>query len=184
MVGTGRHPSYVHAGVVADLCELSGAAALLEQRTDPDAGRGSRPLWRAGCAAGLFLHLVFPDAASATGDRRRWIDGSAHAAHATHQLAGISLLRISDLLVALPPRAIKAGCRAGTRHGVAGRSGCVGETQHALGSGSTMNAIKFLFAAYIATWVIHVSYIGTLVLRFRRLRQQLKELGQAKSTFR
>ena len=47
-----------------------------------------------------------------------------------------------------------------------------------------MNAIKFLFAAYIATWVIHVTYIGTLVLRFRRLRQQLKELGQAKSTFR
>lgn len=43
-----------------------------------------------------------------------------------------------------------------------------------------MNAIKFLFAAYIATWVIHASYIGTLVLRFRRLRQELKEMGQAK----
>ena len=43
-----------------------------------------------------------------------------------------------------------------------------------------MNAIKFLFAAYIATWVIHASYIGTLVLRFRRLRQELKELGRAK----
>lgn len=43
-----------------------------------------------------------------------------------------------------------------------------------------MNAIKFLFAAYIATWVIHASYIGTLVLRFSRLRQQLKELGQGK----
>ena len=43
-----------------------------------------------------------------------------------------------------------------------------------------MNAIKFLFAAYIATWVIHASYIGTLVLRFRRLRQELKELGRAR----
>ena len=43
-----------------------------------------------------------------------------------------------------------------------------------------MNAIKFLFAAYIATWVIHASYIGTLLLRFRRLRQELKELGRAK----
>jgi CcmD family protein len=43
-----------------------------------------------------------------------------------------------------------------------------------------MNAIRFLFAAYIATWVIHASYIGTLVLRFRRLRKELKELGQAK----
>ena len=26
-----------------------------------------------------------------------------------------------------------------------------------------MNAVKFLFAAYVATWVIHVFYIGTLV---------------------
>lgn len=43
-----------------------------------------------------------------------------------------------------------------------------------------MNAIKFLFAAYIATWVIHAFYIGTLVLRFSRLRQQWKELGKGK----
>jgi CcmD family protein len=41
-----------------------------------------------------------------------------------------------------------------------------------------MNASKFLYAAYIATWVIHASYLGTLVRRFRRLRQQLKELGK------
>ncbi|HEX4785290.1 MAG TPA: CcmD family protein [Candidatus Sulfotelmatobacter sp.] len=39
-----------------------------------------------------------------------------------------------------------------------------------------MNAIKFLFAAYIATWLIHGLYLGTLVRRFSRLRQQLKEL--------
>jgi CcmD family protein len=43
-----------------------------------------------------------------------------------------------------------------------------------------MNAIKFLFAAYIATWVIHGVYLGTLVQRFRRVRQQLKELGKGK----
>jgi CcmD family protein len=41
-----------------------------------------------------------------------------------------------------------------------------------------MNAIKFLFAAYIATWVIHAVYLGSLVRRFSRLRQQLKELGK------
>jgi hypothetical protein len=41
-----------------------------------------------------------------------------------------------------------------------------------------MNAIKFLYAAYIATWLIHAFYLGTLVSRFRRLRQQLKELGK------
>jgi len=43
-----------------------------------------------------------------------------------------------------------------------------------------MNAIKFLFAAYIATWVIHALYLGTLVRRFGRLRRQLKELGKGK----
>jgi len=43
-----------------------------------------------------------------------------------------------------------------------------------------MNALKFLFAAYIATWVIHAFYLGTLVRRFGRLRQQLRELGKGK----
>ncbi|HEY3974823.1 MAG TPA: hypothetical protein VGM18_17590 [Candidatus Sulfotelmatobacter sp.] len=41
-----------------------------------------------------------------------------------------------------------------------------------------MNAIKFLIAAYIATWTIHGIYLGTLVRRFARLRQQQKELGK------
>ena len=43
-----------------------------------------------------------------------------------------------------------------------------------------MNAVKFLFAAYIATWAIHLFYIGTLLRRFSRLRQQLRELGKGK----
>jgi CcmD family protein len=41
-----------------------------------------------------------------------------------------------------------------------------------------MNSIRFLFAAYIATWVIHGFYLGTLATRFRRLRHQLRELGR------
>ena len=41
-----------------------------------------------------------------------------------------------------------------------------------------MNALKFLFAAYIATWVIHAFYLGTLVRRFSRLRRELKDLGK------
>ena len=41
-----------------------------------------------------------------------------------------------------------------------------------------MNAVKFLFAAYIATWVIHGVYLATLVRRFSHLRQQLKDLGK------
>lgn len=43
-----------------------------------------------------------------------------------------------------------------------------------------MNAIKFLYAAYIVTWLIHALYLGSLVRRFSRLRQQMKELGKEK----
>jgi CcmD family protein len=39
-----------------------------------------------------------------------------------------------------------------------------------------MNAIRFLFAAYVATWVIHGVYLGSLVRRFGRLRRQLKDV--------
>jgi CcmD family protein len=41
-----------------------------------------------------------------------------------------------------------------------------------------MKAIKFLFAAYIATWVIHGVYLGSLVRRFGRLRRELKDVGK------
>jgi len=43
-----------------------------------------------------------------------------------------------------------------------------------------MNSVKFLFAAYIATWVIHGVYLGSVVRRFSQLRKQLKELGKEK----
>jgi CcmD family protein len=43
-----------------------------------------------------------------------------------------------------------------------------------------MNGLKFLFAAYLATWLIHGLYLGTIVRRFRRLRRELKELGRNK----
>jgi len=43
-----------------------------------------------------------------------------------------------------------------------------------------MNGIKFLFAAYIATWVIHGVYLGSLVRRFGKLRRELKEVGKGK----
>jgi CcmD family protein len=41
-----------------------------------------------------------------------------------------------------------------------------------------MNAIKFLYAAYIATWLIHAFYLGSLVRRYSSLRQQMKDLGK------
>jgi CcmD family protein len=43
-----------------------------------------------------------------------------------------------------------------------------------------MNAIKFLIAAYVATWLIHGCYIASLVRRFRKFELQMKELGKQK----
>lgn len=42
-----------------------------------------------------------------------------------------------------------------------------------------MNSIKFLYAAYIATWLIHGFYIGSLLRRYARLRQRMKDLGKS-----
>ena len=39
-----------------------------------------------------------------------------------------------------------------------------------------MNSVKFLWAAYIATWLIHGFYIGGVARRYRGLRQRLKEM--------
>jgi CcmD family protein len=36
-----------------------------------------------------------------------------------------------------------------------------------------MNSIKFLYAAYIATWLIHGSYLGSLARRYRALRRRM-----------
>jgi CcmD family protein len=36
--------------------------------------------------------------------------------------------------------------------------------------------MNFLYAAYGATWVIHVVYLGSLVRRYVRLRKDMKEI--------
>ncbi len=41
-----------------------------------------------------------------------------------------------------------------------------------------MNSVRYLYAAYVATWVIHAIYLGSLVRRYARLKEQLKELGK------
>ena len=41
---------------------------------------------------------------------------------------------------------------------------------------NSAGSIKFLYAAYIAVWVIHSLYIGSLARRYSRLRQQMKDL--------
>jgi len=39
-----------------------------------------------------------------------------------------------------------------------------------------MNSVKFLYAAYAATWLIHSIYLGTLVRRYAALRERMKNL--------
>lgn len=41
-----------------------------------------------------------------------------------------------------------------------------------------MNSLKFLYAGYIATWLIHGLYISSLVRRYSRLRRQMKDLNK------
>ncbi len=43
-----------------------------------------------------------------------------------------------------------------------------------------MNSDKFLYAAYLVTWVIHIGYILILSGRARRLRDEARELEREK----
>lgn len=36
--------------------------------------------------------------------------------------------------------------------------------------------MNFLYAAYAATWIIHISYLGILARRYTRLRKEIEEL--------
>ena len=42
--------------------------------------------------------------------------------------------------------------------------------------------MNFLYAAYTATWMIHIAYLGILVRRYQRLRDEIEELKTKKST--
>ena len=41
-----------------------------------------------------------------------------------------------------------------------------------------MSSIAFLKAAYISAWVIYLGYLGFMLLRLRRVHQELKEFKQ------
>ena len=36
--------------------------------------------------------------------------------------------------------------------------------------------MNFLYAAYAATWIIHIAYLGILVRRYQRLSKEIAEL--------
>ena len=42
-----------------------------------------------------------------------------------------------------------------------------------------MKSLHFLYAAYSATWIIHLSYIGILLRMSAHLRKEFKEFERA-----
>jgi CcmD family protein len=36
--------------------------------------------------------------------------------------------------------------------------------------------MTYLYAAYVATWVIHIGYLGSLLLRYTRLKSEIENL--------
>ena len=36
--------------------------------------------------------------------------------------------------------------------------------------------MNFLYAAYAATWIIHITYLGILARRYTRLRSEIEDL--------
>jgi CcmD family protein len=38
------------------------------------------------------------------------------------------------------------------------------------------NGHAYLFAAYAATWIIHIGYLATIVSRYARLKREIRDL--------
>ncbi|HEX3320613.1 MAG TPA: CcmD family protein [Terriglobales bacterium] len=43
-----------------------------------------------------------------------------------------------------------------------------------------MKSESYLYLAYVATWVIHIAYLSTLVRRYGRLKREIAELERSK----
>jgi CcmD family protein len=41
-----------------------------------------------------------------------------------------------------------------------------------------MTSNPYLFAAYAATWIIHITYLATIVRRYSRLKLEVDELNR------
>jgi len=39
-----------------------------------------------------------------------------------------------------------------------------------------MTSSPYLFAAYAATWIIHIVYLSTIVRRYSRVKREIEEL--------
>jgi CcmD family protein len=41
-----------------------------------------------------------------------------------------------------------------------------------------MTSNPYLFAAYAATWIIHITYLATIMRRYSRLKREVDELNR------
>src|SRR5208283_2190849 len=165
LVDVGHAPD-LDPGAVAHLCELSFSAPFLLRWTNAIAGGRLGGFGRAVRALCLLFDLVFPHPAPAAGDGWRRIHRPTHAARAAHQLAGVFLLRISGLLVAVSAGDSAARRRPGPCHGIADEPS----------RECAMSGNGYLFAAYAVTWIIHIVYLSTIVSRYSRLKREIEEL--------
>ena len=39
--------------------------------------------------------------------------------------------------------------------------------------------MNFLYAAYTATWIIHITYLATIVSRYSRLKREIESLRKS-----
>jgi hypothetical protein len=77
------------------------------------------------------------------------------------------------LLVALPPGSAAPG--GGRNPGAGGFARTEGFANPNVAD--VESRMSYLYAAYIATWAIHVAYLGTLLRRYIRLRNEIAEFN-------
>src|SRR5208337_2954215 len=153
------------AGVVAHLRELSGAAALCGRRTNASPRGGAGHLRIRGRAHCLYVDPLVSHPASFTG-HGRWRElrsRSRHAARLFLEPAGVHLRGNRSDGASLP--AADVGRKSGSHT----RSSSVARRR-------TMTGPVALKAAYIVTWVVLLGYLGSLLRRFRRVREEMKDL--------
>ena len=145
------------------------ARQVFQQWADSTVGRGAGRLRRARRSPGLLFHLVFPHPASPASHRRRRLHRSTHAPCSADQLGGVLLLCFPGLLVALSAGGFAQG---------SGRNPSFGSHARTPHFAHREILMTYLYAAYIATWVIHIGYLTTIFRSYARLKSEVEELAK------
>jgi len=102
LVGSGRHSAYFDAGIVADLCKLSGARRFSDSAQTQKLAAVLAVFGALDVPLVYFSIWFFRTQHPQPVIGRRWFDGPADVTRAADQLAGILMFRVSGLLVEVP----------------------------------------------------------------------------------